>query len=218
LYTRTIHYNKIFCSNEPHDRHSIADPRNVTNTSISNEIPGNQSVGGVAHSFMAALSAKLTGTVIGSNSGNLSAGSSPKPVRKVSFEQPHHQPQPQQQQQQQRNSKTSNEFLETLNAKLAQQQQQHQQHKQQQLQQQQLQQLQQQQQLYQQQQFLQQQQQQQQQRHLNRSASVRRFMANRVPILDPIQVRDSLMDQIRKGTSLRKTTGPINDRSAPKIY
>lgn len=184
----------------------------------------------MAHSFMAALSAKLTGTVIGSSSGNLSAGNSPKPIRKVSFEQPQNQLQQQQQQyqhqqqqqQQHRNSKTSNEFLETLNAKLAQQQQQHQQHQQQQFQQQQLHQLQQQQQLYQQQHLLQQQQmhqQQQQQRHLNsRSASVRRFMANRVPILDPIQVRDSLMDQIRKGTSLRKTTGPINDRSAPKIY
>ncbi|KAH0560444.1 hypothetical protein KQX54_004627 [Cotesia glomerata] len=52
----------------------------------------------------------------------------------------------------------------------------------------------------------------------NRSASVRRIMANRVPILDPLQVRDSLMDQIRRGTSLRKTTGTINDRSAPQIY
>lgn len=52
----------------------------------------------------------------------------------------------------------------------------------------------------------------------NKSASVRRIMANRVPIIDPLQVRDSLMDQIRRGTSLRKTSGPINDRSAPKIY
>lgn len=52
----------------------------------------------------------------------------------------------------------------------------------------------------------------------SRSASVRRIMGNRVPIMDPLQVRDSLMDQIRKGTSLRKTSGPINDRSAPKIY
>ncbi|KAK2588932.1 hypothetical protein KPH14_001787 [Odynerus spinipes] len=51
----------------------------------------------------------------------------------------------------------------------------------------------------------------------SRSASVRRIMGNRVPILDPVQVRDSLMDQIRRGTSLRKTSGPINDRSAPKI-
>lgn len=52
----------------------------------------------------------------------------------------------------------------------------------------------------------------------SRSASVRRIMGNRVPIMDPVQVRDSLMDQIRRGTSLRKTSGPINDRSAPKIY
>ncbi|XP_012532024.1 protein MTSS 2 isoform X2 [Monomorium pharaonis] len=52
----------------------------------------------------------------------------------------------------------------------------------------------------------------------SRSASIRRIMGNRVPIVDPIQVRDSLMDQIRRGTSLRKTSGPINDRSAPKIY
>ncbi|KAK0090289.1 hypothetical protein PV325_001520 [Microctonus aethiopoides] len=52
----------------------------------------------------------------------------------------------------------------------------------------------------------------------SRSASVRRIMANRVPIIDPLQVRDSLMDQIRRGTSLRKTSGSINDRSAPQIY
>lgn len=52
----------------------------------------------------------------------------------------------------------------------------------------------------------------------SKSASVRRIMGNRVPIMDPVQVRDSLMDQIRRGTSLRKTTGSINDRSAPKIY
>ncbi|XP_076171370.1 uncharacterized protein LOC143148680 isoform X2 [Ptiloglossa arizonensis] len=52
----------------------------------------------------------------------------------------------------------------------------------------------------------------------SKSASVRRIMGNRVPIMDPLQVRDSLMDQIRRGTSLRKTSGPINDRSAPKIY
>ncbi|XP_011255267.1 MTSS1-like protein isoform X3 [Camponotus floridanus] len=52
----------------------------------------------------------------------------------------------------------------------------------------------------------------------SRSASVRRIMGNRVPIMDPVQMRDSLMDQIRRGTSLRKTSGPINDRSAPKIY
>ncbi|XP_032684578.1 protein MTSS 2 isoform X2 [Odontomachus brunneus] len=52
----------------------------------------------------------------------------------------------------------------------------------------------------------------------SRSASIRRIMGNRVPIVDPLQVRDSLMDQIRRGTSLRKTSGPINDRSAPKIY
>ncbi|XP_046745167.1 protein MTSS 2 isoform X3 [Diprion similis] len=54
----------------------------------------------------------------------------------------------------------------------------------------------------------------------NRSASVRRIMGNRIPMvdLDPLQVRDSLMDQIRRGTALRKTSGPINDCSAPKIY
>ncbi|XP_015600839.1 MTSS1-like protein isoform X2 [Cephus cinctus] len=60
--------------------------------------------------------------------------------------------------------------------------------------------------------------QQQSSNNASRSASVRRIMGNRVPIVDPLQVRDSLMDQIRRGTSLRKTTGPINDRSAPKIY
>lgn len=53
---------------------------------------------------------------------------------------------------------------------------------------------------------------------VSRSASVRRIMGNRVPIVDPLQVRDSLMDQIRRGTPLRKTSGPINDCSAPKIY
>lgn len=52
----------------------------------------------------------------------------------------------------------------------------------------------------------------------NRSANVRKIMGNRTPITDPLEVRVSLMDQIRKGTSLRKTRGPINDRSAPKIY
>ncbi|XP_011696885.1 PREDICTED: MTSS1-like protein isoform X4 [Wasmannia auropunctata] len=52
----------------------------------------------------------------------------------------------------------------------------------------------------------------------SRSASIRRIMGNRVPIMDPLQMRDSLMDQIRRGTPLRKTSGPINDRSAPKIY
>jgi len=57
-----------------------------------------------------------------------------------------------------------------------------------------------------------------QQASTSRSASVRRIMGNRVPIMDPVQVRDSLMDQIRRGTSLKKTSGPINDRSAPKIY
>lgn len=53
---------------------------------------------------------------------------------------------------------------------------------------------------------------------MSRSASIRRIMSNRMPVIDPLQVRDSLMDQIRRGTSLRKTSGPINDRSAPKIY
>ena len=53
---------------------------------------------------------------------------------------------------------------------------------------------------------------------VNRSASIRGIMASRLPIIDPLQVRDSLMDQIRRGTLLRKTNGPINDRSAPQIY
>lgn len=57
-----------------------------------------------------------------------------------------------------------------------------------------------------------------QQAGTSRSASIRRIMGNRVPIVDPLQMRDSLMDQIRRGTSLRKTSGPINDHSAPKIY
>ncbi|XP_033221617.1 protein MTSS 2 isoform X3 [Belonocnema kinseyi] len=53
---------------------------------------------------------------------------------------------------------------------------------------------------------------------VSRSADVRGIMSNRMPIMDPLQVRDSLMDQIRRGTSLRKTSGPISDRSAPHIY
>ncbi|XP_025988762.1 protein MTSS 2 isoform X4 [Solenopsis invicta] len=57
-----------------------------------------------------------------------------------------------------------------------------------------------------------------QQAGTSRSASIRRIMGNRVPIMDPLQMRDSLMDQIRRGTPLKKTSGPINDRSAPKIY
>ncbi|XP_046597748.1 uncharacterized protein PB18E9.04c isoform X1 [Neodiprion lecontei] len=91
-------------------------------------------------------------------------------------------------QQSNRNSRAPSSFLGTLNAKLAQQQQGV-----------------------------------QNQGVLNtasRSASVRRIMGNRIPMvdLDPLQVRDSLMDQIRRGTALRKTSGPINDCSAPKIY
>ncbi|XP_058808320.1 protein MTSS 2-like isoform X2 [Phymastichus coffea] len=150
------------------DRNSSPDSRN-SQQSI-------QGPGGVAHSFMAALNAKLTSSVtLGSSStGENSANNSPKPTRKLTVDQ-------QQQQNSNRSSRTSNEFLDTFNARLSHQQP-------------------------------------QSQRISMRSASVRRLMANRVPILDPIQVRGSLMDQIRRGTSLRKTAGPINDRSAPKIY
>ncbi|XP_063976067.1 protein MTSS 2 isoform X1 [Diachasmimorpha longicaudata] len=94
-------------------------------------------------------------------------------------------------------SRTPVGFLETLNAKLAAQQQQAQQGQQHSPQILQI--------------------QQGRSNTTNRSASVRRIMANRVPIIDPHQVRSSLMDQIRRGTSLR-TSGPINDRSAPQIY
>ncbi|XP_012276127.1 MTSS1-like protein isoform X2 [Orussus abietinus] len=89
----------------------------------------------------------------------------------------------------QKNSKLTSSFLDTLNAKFAQQQQQGAPIVQQ-----------------------------SPNTGSTRSASVRRIMGNRVPVVDPLQVRDSLMDQIRRGTSLRKTSGPINDRSAPKIY
>lgn len=151
----------------------------------------NQGTGGIASNFIAVLNAKLTSSGNSTSSANNSTTNSPKPMRKFSIDQ-----------QTNRNPKTSNDFLETLNARLAEQQQQQNQH----------------------------QQQQQQNTHYHqqqrviqsnislRSASVRRIMANRIPIIDPHQVRDSLMDQIRRGTSLRKTTGPINDRSAPKIF
>uniref|UniRef100_A0ABD2XN65 IMD domain-containing protein n=1 Tax=Trichogramma kaykai TaxID=54128 RepID=A0ABD2XN65_9HYME len=172
------------------DRHSSPDTRTISSnksTTVQNDSHSHssQGPGGVAQSFMAVLSAKLTGSSShGSTSNEGSAGNSPRLGRKNPVQIP------QQQQQSMtlnRNSKTSNEFLETLNVKLAQQQRVVQQH--------------------------------QQQSSLSlRSASVRRMMANRVPIIDPVQVRGSLMDQIRRGTSLRKTTEPINDRSAPKIY
>ncbi|XP_018310952.1 MTSS1-like protein isoform X4 [Mycetomoellerius zeteki] len=138
-----------------------------------------QGPGGVGQGFMAVLNAKLIGTM----SGNATAGvnMSPKSLRKQQLLE---QQQQQQQQQQSKNVKTAAPgFLETLNAKLAQQQQ-----------------------------AL------QQTGNTSRSASIRRIMGNRVPIMDPLQMRDSLMDQIRRGTSLKKTSGPINDRSAPKIY
>ncbi|XP_011057234.1 PREDICTED: MTSS1-like protein isoform X5 [Acromyrmex echinatior] len=138
-----------------------------------------QGPGGVGQGFMAVLNAKLIGTM----SGNTTAGvnMSPKSLRKQQLLE---QQQQQQQQQQSKNVKTAaSGFLETLNAKLAQQQQ-----------------------------AL------QQVGNTSRSASIRRIMGNRVPIMDPLQMRDSLMDQIRRGTPLRKTSGPINDRSAPKIY
>ncbi|CAB0033407.1 unnamed protein product [Trichogramma brassicae] len=152
------------------DRHSSPDTRTISSnksTAVQNDSHSHssQGPGGVAQSFMAVLSAKLTGSSShGSTSNEGSAGNSPRLGRKNPVQIP------QQQQHQQsmtlnRNSKTSNEFLETLNVKLAQQQRVVQQH--------------------------------QQQSSLSlRSASVRRMMANRVPIIDPVQVRGSLMDQI----------------------
>ncbi|XP_018342843.1 PREDICTED: MTSS1-like protein isoform X5 [Trachymyrmex septentrionalis] len=162
------------------ERGSVNSQINVASGTVSQAgQTAGQGPGGVGQGFMAVLNAKLIGTM----SGNATAGvnMSPKSLRKQQLLE---QQQQQQQQQQSKNVKTAaSGFLETLNAKLAQQQQ-----------------------------AL------QQAGNTSRSASIRRIMGNRVPIMDPLQMRDSLMDQIRRGTSLRKTSGPINDRSAPKIY
>lgn len=168
----------------------------TTSSSLTNSTSTFQAAapGGVGHSFMAVLSSKLIGT----SSSAASSGGSPKSARKhINAETASS-----------KASRGPTSFLESLNAKLAHQQQPQQQ---------------------------QQQQQPQPQiiatppqvatsgagarsNNATRSASVRRIMGNRAPIIDPSQVRDSLMDQIRRGTSLRKTSGPINDRSAPQIY
>ncbi|XP_011312796.1 MTSS1-like protein isoform X2 [Fopius arisanus] len=148
-----------------------------------------QGPGGVGQGFMAVLSSKLINT-----STSVNSSSSPKSTRKHINVEANQSP------------RTPVGFLETLNAKLAAQQQQQ----------------------AQQSQMLPHSGQMQQTPQViqisqgrssttSRSASVRRIMANRVPIIDPHQVRSSLMDQIRRGTSLR-TSGPINDRSAPQIY
>ncbi|CAD6233952.1 GSCOCG00007428001-RA-CDS [Cotesia congregata] len=169
---------------------SSSSGHSSSNTTVSNTSTFNSS----QQNLISVLSSKLSSTSINSTAGDCS----PKLMRKHIISTSELQSQtcsaPR---------RTSVGFLETLNAKLAaQKQQQRQQQSQQQVP--------------------------QVQTHLksttatlstpNRSASVRRIMANRVPILDPLQVRDSLMDQIRRGTSLRKTTGTINDRSAPQIY
>lgn len=64
---------------------------------------------------------------------------------------------------------------------------------------------------------LQQQQQQQQQVAVqqHKAARVRRFIASRT-VPDPTVCHESLMDQIKRGTPLRRT-GTVNDRSAPYI-
>ncbi|PSN34188.1 hypothetical protein C0J52_23020 [Blattella germanica] len=62
---------------------------------------------------------------------------------------------------------------------------------------------------------LQQQQQQQQMGQQHKAARVRRFIASRT-VADPTICHESLMDQIKKGTTLRRT-GTVNDRSAPFI-
>lgn len=146
------------------------DPSNSTlsTTATSNQNPG---PGGVGQRFMGVLSAKLISTTtLATNVCSTSSSCSPKSSKNHSAESLAN-----------KLSKANSEFLETLNAKLAQKQQ-------------------------------------QTMNSDSRSASVRRIMGNRMPIMDPLQVRDSLMDQIRRGTSLRKTGGPINDRSAPQIY
>lgn len=148
----------------------------------------------VSQGFMAVLNSKLT-----SNSNintAITSECSPKLLRKhITLVE----------QQTSINSRAPSGFLETLNAKLSVQKQQQQQPQHQR-------------QLHSKPQLSQQQCQPVKLTNTSRSASVRRIMANRVPIIDPLQVRDSLMDQIRRGTSLRKTSGSINDRSAPQIY
>lgn len=167
--------------------------RRVSTTSIESSSSVSSAVhqgpGGVGQGFMAVLTSKLINTTTTVNSSG-----SPKSARKRINIEPGLSP------------RTPVGFLETLNAKLAAQQQQAQQT-----------------------QLVQMPSQIQPSPHAiqvqqvrtntaSRSASVRRIMANRVPIIDPHQVRGSLMDQIRRGTPLRKTSGPINDRSAPQIY
>lgn len=57
---------------------------------------------------------------------------------------------------------------------------------------------------------------QQNQLKINNAAKVRQLFAEKT-VSDPSVCHDSLMDQIKKGTPLKKT-GAINDRSAPKIH
>ncbi|XP_057331983.1 protein MTSS 2 isoform X2 [Microplitis mediator] len=168
---------------------------NTTTITVSNTSTFNST-----QNLISVLSSKLSSTAINSTAGDCSPKLMRKHIKSAELQAPSSGPR-----------RTSVGFLETLNAKLAAQKQQqtrqqHQQHQSQQQQQPVIPQV---------------------QTHLkstgtlpgtNRSASVRRIMANRVPIIDPLQVRDSLMDQIRRGTSLRKTSGTINDRSAPQIY
>ncbi|KAJ8872186.1 hypothetical protein PR048_025788 [Dryococelus australis] len=54
-----------------------------------------------------------------------------------------------------------------------------------------------------------------QQQQNNRAARVRHWVASRTQP-DPVLCHESLMDQIRRGTTLRRTS-TSNDRSAPKI-
>lgn len=61
-----------------------------------------------------------------------------------------------------------------------------------------------------------QQQVQQNQLKIHNAARVRQLFAGKT-VSDPTVCHDSLMDQIKKGTSLKKTR-TVNDRSAPKIH
>lgn len=56
---------------------------------------------------------------------------------------------------------------------------------------------------------------QQQQPPAHRAGRVRQFINSRT-VADPALCHESLMDQIKRGTTLRRTS-TVNDRSAPKI-
>ncbi|KAL0109696.1 hypothetical protein PUN28_014612 [Cardiocondyla obscurior] len=175
------------------ERGSIgAQSTNVTSGGTISQTTGQgQGPGGVGQGFMAVLNAKLIGTMTSSTATGINVTGSPKSLRKQALleqQQQLQQQQLQQLQQQQSNKNAKTAAPGFLETLNAK--------------------------LAQQQQVLQQ----AGNNSTSRSASIRRIMGNRVPIMDPLQMRDSLMDQIRRGTPLKKTSGPINDRSAPKIY